>query len=1205
MKNIVTLLLLLFVTFSSAINLDVSGNSIHIFGNFETIDIVEKNMQNDTFTQLHIKDCISTGKVGEPELPIYTQLVNLPNTGNYILENISYDEKIINLSNAILPSGFLDEDEINVVGYQRDEWLPSEIVTISDPNIMGAYRFSQIAVSPIQYNPVQNKLRIIHNLEINLNLDETITKNPKIKQNKINSFSNLAGSIIQENPTIRTEQNGKYLFIIQDNMAYLLDPLLRWKEKLGYKTRVATLSETGNSADAIKNFIQNAYDNWEIPPEYVVLVGDVDGSIIVPAFYVQGYYTQWDVSDHSYSLLEGDDYFPDIFVGRFSVRSQLELNTIISKIINYESDPLIEDDWQNKALMMSCIVEYWDFYSARETVMECRDKLLDYEFTAVDTFFSPYQNNMSSLVNMINGGYTFLNYRGYGSSSYWYGNYSDLFNINGINSLSNGFKLPMVTSIVCGGGNFASSSYPSCFGETWLTAGSPAAPKGAIAFIGPSEYDTKTWFNNTNDMGIYHGITQEGITRCGEMMLSGKMALYNNYPYCHGWGNALNSDQFYFYVYNLLGDPGLQILTDTPKVFEITFQEEIPAGSNFIEVQIELDTENKAGFTIAITNSDSLITTGISDEFGIVSIPFSLEAGIYEITASKYMFIPVTNTLSVIDEDIVRLDEYSCSDIISGETVIITASIQNYGSMQANDLEFEISTDDDFITILTGLNSLSTLDVGNFTTCDFEIELDNLWRDGIQGEIFLSISSDLGENTFYMPIEIISPQFTISNFIVDEPNGNLLQDTISSFELEFLNSGDYDADETSIALVAMSGNFNIITGGATCPAVLMGDNGVIESPFEIEIGNAISGEPAKFKFVISNSGNVLQEILYSYPIGVISEESPTFCDQGYIAIESSDVGNFSAPTYNWIEINPSLGGQGSIVQGGNVTGYDGFTKTIDLPFDFQYFGIVYDEISICSNGWITMGDTDLVFFRNRNIPSGVGTKAMIAPFWDNLIGGSIYFYYDISQNTFIIEWSQLINVYSNSAETFQVIFYDPIYYPSITGDGDILFQYKLINNNDYSDNYATIGIENETQTDGLLITFANIYPPTVHTIQSETAILFTANEDSPVQGDNDLIINSPKLFQNYPNPFNPTTTISFTLNFEFTESADISIYNLKGQKIKQYPISNPSEAGQVSQSSVIWDGTNINNQPVASGVYFYKLVADGKAIATKKCLLLK
>lgn len=1202
MKNIFTLIILLIITTSGAINLDVSGNSIHISGNFETIDFIEKNMQNDTFIQLHIKDCISTGKVGEPELPIYTQLIDLPNTGNYVLENISFDEEIIELNNAILPSGFLDEDEMDVVGYQRDEWLPSEIVTISDPNIMGAYRFSQIVVSPIQYNPVQNKLRVIHNLEINLILDETITKNPKIKQSKINSFSNLAGSIIQENPAIRTEQNGKYLFIIQDNMAYLLDPLLRWKEKLGYKTRVATISETGNSADAIKNFIQNAYDNWEIPPEYVVLVGDVDGSIVVPAFYVEGsYISPWNVSDHSYSLLEGDDYFPDIFVGRFSVRSQLELNTIISKIINYESDPLIEDDWQNKALMMSVVVDWWEYYSGRETVMECRDKLLDFEFTVVDTFISPYQNNMSSLVNMINTGYTFLNYRGYGGPQYWYGNYGDLFNINGINSLSNGFKLPMVTSIVCGGGDFASNSYPSCFGETWLKAGSPSNPKGAIAFIGPSEYDTKTWFNNTLDMGIYHGITQEGITRCGEMMLRGKMALYNNYPYCHAWGNAYNSDQFYFYVYNLLGDPGLQILTDTPKVFEMTFQEEIPAGSNFIEVQVELDTENKAGFTVAITNSDSLITTGISDELGIVSIPFSLEAGTYEITASKYMFIPVTNTLTVIDEDIVRLDEYSCSDIISGETVIITTSIQNYGSMQANDLEFEISTDDDFITIITGLNSLSTLDAGNFTTCDFEIELDNLWRDGIQGEIFLSISSDLGENTFYMPIEIISPQFTISNFIVDEPNGNLLQYAISSFELEFLNSGNYDAGETSITLVAMSGNFNIISGGTTCPAVLMGGNGVIESPFEIEIDNAISGELAKFKFVISNSGNVVQEILYSYPIGVISEESPTFCDQGYIAIESSDVGNFSAPTYNWIEINPSLGGQGSIVQGGNVTGYDGFTKTIDLPFDFQYFGIVYDEISICSNGWITMGDTDLVFFRNRNIPSGVGTSAMIAPFWDNLIGGSIYSYYDISQNIFVVEWSQFINVYSNSAETFQVIFYDPVYYPSITGDGDILFQYKVINNNDYSDNYATIGIENETQTDGLLITFANIYPPTVHTIASETAILFTANQDSPVQGDNDLIINSPKLFQNYPNPFNPTTIISFSVT-QTSSFVTLDIYNIKGQKVKSFPIDQFTNS-PVHQ--VIWDGTDYNYQAVSSGVYFYKLVVDGKAIATKKCLLLK
>ena len=161
MKGLFTLIILSIITFSNTINLDVSGGSIHISGNFENINLTETNIQGDTFTQLHIKNCVSTGKVGEPELPIYTRLIELPNTGNFILENISFEENIIDLSNAVLPSDFLDEDEINTAEYQRDEWIPSEVVTISDPNIMGAYRFSQIAVSPIQYNPLQKKLRII------------------------------------------------------------------------------------------------------------------------------------------------------------------------------------------------------------------------------------------------------------------------------------------------------------------------------------------------------------------------------------------------------------------------------------------------------------------------------------------------------------------------------------------------------------------------------------------------------------------------------------------------------------------------------------------------------------------------------------------------------------------------------------------------------------------------------------------------------------------------------------------------------------------------------------------------------------------------------------------------------------------------------------------------------------------------------------
>jgi hypothetical protein len=84
--------------------------------------------------------------------------------------------------------------------------------------------------------------------------------------------------------------------------------------------------------------------------------------------------------------------------------------------------------------------------------------------------------------------------------------------------------------------------------------------------------------------------------------------------------------------------------------------------------------------------------------------------------------------------------------------------------------------------------------------------------------------------------------------------------------------------------------------------------------------------------------------------------------------------------------------------------------------------------------------------------------------------------------------------------------------------------------------------------------------------------------------------------RNYPNPFNPETTISFNLNTEHTENTELLIYNLKGQKIRQFSILN-------SQSSIIWDGTNQNNQPVSSGIYFYKLNEQNSTV--KKMMLLK
>ena len=104
---------------------------------------------------------------------------------------------------------------------------------------------------------------------------------------------------------------------------------------------------------------------------------------------------------------------------------------------------------------------------------------------------------------------------------------------------------------------------------------------------------------------------------------------------------------------------------------------------------------------------------------------------------------------------------------------------------------------------------------------------------------------------------------------------------------------------------------------------------------------------------------------------------------------------------------------------------------------------------------------------------------------------------------------------------------------------------------------------------------------------------------------NELIQTMTKLIGNYPNPFNPETTISFFItaeNAENAENAEMIIFNIKGQMIKSF---SNLQIDKSPNQQIIWNGRDENNQPVSSGIYFYKLKVDDKIVDTKKCLLLK
>jgi hypothetical protein len=76
-----------------------------------------------------------------------------------------------------------------------------------------------------------------------------------------------------------------------------------------------------------------------------------------------------------------------------------------------------------------------------------------------------------------------------------------------------------------------------------------------------------------------------------------------------------------------------------------------------------------------------------------------------------------------------------------------------------------------------------------------------------------------------------------------------------------------------------------------------------------------------------------------------------------------------------------------------------------------------------------------------------------------------------------------------------------------------------------------------------------------------------------------------ELFQNYPNPFNPSTTIRFTL--PTGAIVTMKVYNMLGQEVTT--LLNHEEFG-AGEQNVLFDADGY-----PSGVYFYRIVADGIA----------
>ncbi|MBN2460629.1 MAG: T9SS type A sorting domain-containing protein [Candidatus Cloacimonetes bacterium] len=108
-----------------------------------------------------------------------------------------------------------------------------------------------------------------------------------------------------------------------------------------------------------------------------------------------------------------------------------------------------------------------------------------------------------------------------------------------------------------------------------------------------------------------------------------------------------------------------------------------------------------------------------------------------------------------------------------------------------------------------------------------------------------------------------------------------------------------------------------------------------------------------------------------------------------------------------------------------------------------------------------------------------------------------------------------------------------------------------------------------------------------------------AHAYSPVNNQYDDYIIYPVLeyLRNFPNPFNPVTKISYGLSHETT--VKLNIYNIKGQKVRTL-----LDAWQDrGEHCLEWDGRNDHAEELSSGIYFYRLSAEGHTHVRKMVLL--
>jgi len=303
--------------------------------------------------------------------------------------------------------------------------------------------------------------------------------------------------------------------------------------------------------DAIRNFLQYAYQNWQRPaPVYVLLLGDAhvdyrnyehtpDAVNYVPTQMVPAAIDLRDVpSDNWFVTVSGADILPDMFIGRLAVQSVTQADAVIDKLIAYDQSPP-DQPWQRRVLLAADDGAP-EFVATSEELAARLPR--DYTVNRVYAGEYPPGSPAGDIINAFDAGSLLVNYTGHGNIGEWgiWGSGNRIFQRADVTGLRNAGKLPVVTVANCLNGYFVGEPRRVALAEELqrLPEGGAVAVWAASGLEFPAGH--RLLIGN-----FYDALFQEQIYGLGAATTSAKIQTYSGSAF---WKDLVNT-------FILFGDP--------------------------------------------------------------------------------------------------------------------------------------------------------------------------------------------------------------------------------------------------------------------------------------------------------------------------------------------------------------------------------------------------------------------------------------------------------------------------------------------------------------------------------------------------------------------------------------------------------------------------------------------------------------------------